>query len=420
MERFDHDEFIALSRELEKHHSIFDRLWVLGKPVFTETIPTAAVYFDRVGECIDFKINPKFWESLSDVEKQFVICHECLHVILYHGFRINELKGDDLRIANYALDIVVNHALVDKFSFKKEEVDPANKYCWVETVFPKDPPETGKYYEFYYNLIEKMQQDGSATGAGGVPIPGNVLDSHDGLSSFNTPEFEDKIKEIISSEELNSLSDFVEAQTSDIEQQCKQAGCSPGNTFVIANVGKVKSKKKWETVIKKWASKYIKDNEVEQWARPNRRLTFMPPDFMIPSDQEVEEFEKDRIQVWFFQDTSGSCSGFVDRFFKAAKTLPLDRFDVKMHCFDTRVFETTLASGKLYGFGGTSFACIERYIQDYIKKHGLAYPKAVFVITDGYGDNVTPQDAKVWHWFIQGNPYLVPKESKHYNLRDFE
>jgi len=417
MERFDHDEFIALSRELEKHHSIFDRLWVLGKPVFTDTIPTAAVYFDRVGECIDFKINPTFWTSLSNVEKQFVISHECLHVILYHGFRINELKGDELRIANYALDIVVNHSLVDKFDFKREEVDPTNKYCWVDTVFPKDPPETGKYYEFYYNLIEKLAAQGAASGVG---IPGNVLDSHDGLSSFNTPEFEEKIKDIISNEELNSLSDFVEAQTSDIEEQCKQAGCSPGNTFVIANVGKVKSKKKWETVIKKWASKYIKDNEVEQWARPNRRLAFMPTDFMIPSDQEVEEFENDRIQVWFFQDTSGSCSGFVDRFFKAAKSLPLDKFDVKMHCFDTQVFETTLNSGKLYGFGGTTFSCIEAYIQAYIKKHELKYPAAVFCITDGYGNNVIPQIPERWYWFIQGSAYLVPPKSHHFNLKDFE
>ncbi len=417
MESFDHDEFIALSRALEKHHSIFDRLWVLGKPVFTEEIPTAAVYFDKVGECIDFKLNPTFWKGLTDPEKQFIICHECLHVILYHGFRINELKGPEAKIANYALDIVVNHSLVDKFDFKREEVDPRNVYCWVDTVFDKDPPESGKYYEFYYALIEKLAASG-AQGADG--LNGNIVDSHDGLSSFNTPEFENKIKEIAGGEELNSLSDFIEGQTSDIENKCQQAGCSPGNTFVTVNVGKVQTKKKWETVIKKWASKYMKDNEVEQWARVNRRLTFMPNDFMIPSDQEVEEFEKDRIQVWFFQDTSGSCAGFVERFFKAAKTLPLDRFDVKMHCFDTKVYETTLESGKLYGFGGTTFSCIEAYIQQYIKKHNLPYPKAVFVITDGYGNHVHPQKAEVWHWFIQGNPYLVPPKSKHYNLKDFE
>ncbi len=420
MQKFDTDEFFSLARELEKHHTIFDRLWAMGKPVYTKDIPTAAVYFDKVGESIDFKINPEFWSKLTDVEKQFVISHECLHVILYHGFRINQLQGELLKIANLALDIVVNHSLVDKFGFDRYEIDPKNKYCWVDTIFKDNPPASDQYYEFYYNLLDKLTAAGGQglSNVGGAT--GEALDSHDGLESFNTPEFEEKVKEMVSPEDIGSLSDFIEKQTQDIESQAQWAGCSPGSTFVKANVGKVKPKKKWETVIKKWASKYIKDNDVEQWARRNRRLTFMPDDFMIPSDQEVEAFEKDRIQVWFFQDTSGSCSGFVDRFFRAAKSLPTDRFDIKMHCFDTRVFETTLESGDLYGFGGTSFECIERYIQNYITKHNLSYPKAVFIITDGYGDYVHPKYPERWYWFIQGSAYLVPKASHHFNLRDFE
>lgn len=413
---FSNEEFFSLSRELEKHHSIFDRLWSLGKPTFTQEIPTAAVFFDKVGESIDFKINPDFWGTLNDVQKKFVISHECLHVILYHGFRINQLNKSELQIANLALDVVVNHSLVDKFGFDRALSDPDNKYCWVDTVFSENPPEVGKYYEFYYNLLEKLKENGSDLG----DLQGSVLDDHDGLSSFNTSEFEDKIKDLVSSEELESLSDFVEAQTEDIQDITKEAGCSPGNTFRLASAGKVKKKRKWETVIKKWASKYMKDNDVEQWARRNRRFSFMANDFMIPTDQEVEEFEKDRIQVWFFQDTSGSCSGFVDRFFKAAKSLPLDRFDVKMHCFDTRVYETTLESRKLYGFGGTTFSCIEIYIQNYMKAHNVPYPKAVFIITDGYGNNVYPEKADRWYWFIQGSPYLIPKASHHFNLRDYE
>jgi predicted metal-dependent peptidase len=410
MSTLDFEEFLALARALEQHHAIFDRLWTMGKPVFTDKILTATVFFDSVGETIDFQINPDFWATLTDVQKQFTISHECLHVILYHGIRTAYLTEDEMKIANLALDIVVNHALVDRFGFKREEVDPENKYCWVDTVFKKDPPESGKYYEFYYNLIEKNFAE-----MGGI-----VMDSHDGLSSFNTPEFEDKLKSLASVEELESLSEFVEAQTKDIESQAQEAGCNPGNTFITVKIGKVKHKKKWETVIKRWASKYLKEDDVEQWARRNRRLVFMPDDFMIPSDQEVDSFEKDRIQVWFFQDTSGSCSGFVDRFFKAAKSLPPERFDVKMHCFDTQVYETTLASGRLYGFGGTTFSCIERYIQNYIRKNNLSYPKAVFIITDGYGDYVHPEKADKWYWFIDGSNYLVPKESHTFNLRDFE
>lgn len=409
------EEFLALSRALMRHHAIFDRMWSMGKPVFTTEIATAAVYFDKLGETIDFQINPDFWQTLNDVQKEFVISHECLHVILYHGIRASELNAEEMKIANLAFDIVVNHALIDKFDFSREEVDPENKYCWVDTVFIENPPETGKYFEYYYNLLEK-----NPSGIAPSMLGDSTLDSHDGLTSFNGSEFEDKLKEMASVEELESLSNFVESQTQDIQNECKQAGCNPGNTFIHVKMGKVKAKKKWETVIKRWASKYMKDDDVEQWARRNRRLVFMPDDFMIPSDQEVEAFEKDRIQVWFFQDTSGSCSGFVDRFFKAAKSLPAERFDVKMHCFDTRVYETTLASGNLYGFGGTTFSCIEHYIQSYIKRHNLSYPKAIFVITDGYGDNVYPEKPERWYWFIQGSMYLLPPKSNKFNLRDFE
>lgn len=446
---FDAEEFFQFSRELEKHHAIFDKMWALGRPCFSTKLETAGVYFDKVGECIDFVINPDFWKTLSFEQKQFVISHECLHVILYHGFRTNKLPKEQKEIANLALDIIVNHSLISKFGFSRKVIDPDNKLCWVDSVFKKNPPPPGKYYEYYFNLLMKELQPQPSSGSGkgnpgsgsnqdgqgqpdknGQPSPGdsgNVnkdmkpLDDHDGLESFNNKEFDEKMKEIASAEDADTLKDFVENHTQDLKKQIKaEAGVEAGNIWVLAKVGKVKPKKKWETVIKKWASKFTKDNDIEQWAHLSRRLVFMPPDFMIPSDRELDSFEKDRIQVWFFQDTSGSCSGFIDRFFGAAMSLPVERFDVKMHCFDTRVYETTLESKELHGFGGTSFACIEKYIQSYMKKHNRKYPKAVFVITDGYGDKVTPEKAEVWHWFIDGSKSLVPDKSNSYNLKDFE
>lgn len=413
---FDTDEFFSLSRDLEKYHSIFDRLWAFGTPVFSKDIKIAAVYFDSIGNSLDFKINPDFWALQNNIQKQFIIAHECLHVILYHGFRIIKLNSSQRDIANIALDLVVNHSLVNRFGFKRSDIDPNNIYCWVDNVF-KDPVPDNKYYEYYYNLLEKLEPPLDGGGEDGTGP--SLVDDHESLDSFNCPDFENKMKELFSDSSTEQIFDFIQDQTKDLESTAQEAGCSPGNLCKYASAGFVKPKKKWETVIKKWASKYLKDIDEEQWARRNRRLEFMSNDFMIPSTQEVEEYEKDRIKVFFFQDTSGSCSGFIDRFFNAAKSLPPDRFDVKMHCFDTRVFETTLESRKLYGFGGTSFSCIERYLQDYIKKNNEKYP-TVFVITDGYGDTINPQFPKKWHWFIDGSFYLIPKESNKYNLKDFE
>lgn len=430
MNSFDTEEFFSLSRELEKYHSIFDRLWAFGAPIFSKDVKTAAVYFDSIGNSLEFKINPDYWAVQNNMQKQFIIAHECLHVILYHGFRILKLNSNQRAIANIALDLVVNHSLVNRFGFNRLEVDPNNIYCWTDTVF-KDPVPDNKYYEYYYNLLEKSEnnpsseksENNSSSGNSGSKELGtnypSLVDDHESLDSFNSPDFENKMKELFSNSSTDQIFDFIKDQTQDLESLAKEAGCSPGNLCKYASMVFVKPKKKWETVIKKWASQYLKDIDEEQWARRNRRLEFMSNDFMIPSNQEVEEYEKDRIKVFFFQDTSGSCSGFIDRFFNAAKSLPVDRFDVKMHCFDTRVFETTLESRKLYGFGGTTFSCIERYIQDYIKKNNEKYP-TVFVITDGYGDTVNPQFPKKWHWFIDGSFYLIPKESNKYNLKDFE
>jgi hypothetical protein len=143
----------------------------------------------------------------------------------------------------------------------------------------------------------------------------------------------------------------------------------------------------------------------------------------LPSEMEIEEKEdvKKRIKVMFFQDTSGSCIHLAERFFKAAKSLPTERFDIEMFCFDTQVYKTSLTSGKLYGFGGTSFSILERYIINQCKGDMRKYPKAVFVITDGYGDCIDPKYPKRWYWFL--DPYYtncIPKKCNTFNLSDFE
>lgn len=407
-------EHYIISRQLEKYHPIFDKLWSMGIPRFDEKIPTAAVCFNKLGENIDFIINPNYWKTLNDEQKKFIICHECLHVILYHGLRIKDLPSDQLINANKTLDIVVNHALVKRFGFERKQIDPNNEYCWIDTVFPNDNTiEEEKFFEYYFSKIKNSNP--------GIKSKGNLVDDHSMLDSFNNQQLEKIIAES-TDEEIKQLSDFIKPhmEDKDMQEKCQQAGLNKGGLTYVANVVKVVKKKKWETVIKKWANKYIQDTIKEQWTRKNRRLAMIGDEFMLPSEGEVEEVDKKKIQVWFFQDTSGSCMSFRDRFFTAARTLPDDVFDVRMHCFDTEVYETDLKSGKLYGFGGTTFTCIEKYIQKEIQKYNIAYPTAIFVITDGYGDRVTPEKPENWYWFIDGSFGLLPKTSNMFNLKDFE
>ncbi len=443
--RISRDEWFEISAGLEEHHAVFYKVWQMGRPHFTEDVETAAVQFDETGDFVWFHFNPKFWKSLDFYNKLFVISHEALHVILNHGVRISDAARVNRGACNAALDVVVNHSLLRNFGFERNKIINQEKLCWTDTVYKgrKPLPPDDEMYEFYYNLFEKVYGHGGQ-GDGGDgdgdnqmgSNPGGTVDDHSMMSGEKSGDWGkviDKLQEGLSDEEKESLKKLVQKhfqQDKNKKQSTnQQAGTGTGGQWVFANIAKVKKKKKWETVIKKWSKKYLKesDKEIEQWARLNRRMAMLPKDMFLPSDMEVEEEadEKTRIKVYFYLDTSGSCWGLKDRFFAAAMSLPTERFDIRLFCFDTTVVETTLASQKIYGGGGTSFSILEAHIQKEIQQGvngNTKYPEAVFVITDGYGDRVSPEKPEKWYWFLTagGSRSYIHKDCNFFNLDDYE
>ena len=440
-------EFNELVRSLELHHGIFSQLWQMGKPVEDKSIPTACVRFDRKGDYFGFCFNPDFYRLLDPYTVKFIVCHECLHVILNHGVRA---RGHIADLSNKALDVVVNEMLVSKFGFDRSLVKFANEWCWLDTVFPNDPQvEKNKSYEYYYQrLLSKQPPQQSAAGesksGSGTPQAGSgpqqptppqqptsprPIDTHSTLTDEEQGDVDDKLDEAcdrLSDKEIDQLVNVIEKELDDQTKAARQAGTSAGNLVKTVEKLKVKKKRKWETVIKRWSEKYLNHNshDQEQWARINRRfVTLSTSGLFIPTEMEIDTYveKKNRIKVMFFLDTSGSCAHLATRFWKAAASLPENRFDVRLACFDTQVYETTIESRKLYGFGGTSFRAIEAYIQRKIAQEKESYPRAVFVITDGYGDSVSPKNPQNWYWFLSEN-YLsyIPKQSKVFNLKDYE
>lgn len=437
------EEWIDISTSLEEHHAVFYKLWQMGRPVFNEDLPTACVQFDEVGEFVYFHFNPTFWSKLPLEGKLFVICHEALHIILNHGLRIKD-SGINRPATNSALDIVVNHLLVRSFGFNRKNIDDIIKpifqemhkekfdenqggLCWVDTVFKdkKPMPPDNEMYEYYYNLFEKVYGDGGA--GDGTIGNGGPLDDHSMMGKEKSDDWGkliDKLSQELTEDEKAPLKNIIDKHFD--KKELQKAGTETGGQWVFANTGKVIKKKKWETVIKNWAKKYIQNTskDQEQWARLNRRMVFLPKDTFLPSEMEIEDLadDKRRIQVFFFLDTSGSCWGLKDRFFAAAESLPNDRFDVRLFCFDTVVKETTLESKKIYGGGGTAFDIIEKHIQSIMTQEGIDYPKGIFCISDGEGTYVKPEVPQNWYWFLTrgGTKYYIPKESNIFNLEDFE
>ncbi len=425
------EDFLLIARDLELHHAVFSKIWNIGKPCFTDKLPTAAVVFDKEGNHLDFQFNPEFWDKLSPYERNFVICHECLHVILNHGFRLKELNKD---FGNIAADVVINEMLVNGFGFDRSKLEWVGKNgCWLDNVF-KDytpPVDKDRSMEYYYNLLKKEMKEKiqKAIASGNFKI----VDDHDGMEGIDPTDLEDVLGDVLNEMndgEKKSLDKQLKEGNQDEVQECnKEAGTMPGNLEITVKVGFVKKKKKWETVIHRWANRFIKEDQRdhEQWARVNRRfvgITTSSGGLFLPSEMEIEDREeiKKKIKVVFFQDTSGSCYSLAERFFKAARSLPKERFDVDMYCFDTKVYATSLESGKLYGFGGTSFSILEDHVWNKICKGDITkYPKAIFVITDGYGDYITPKKPRNWYWFL--DPYYttyIDKNCNFFKLSDFE
>lgn len=403
------EEWQQISFALEEHHAVFYQIWQMGKPIFNTEIDTAAVQFNNEGDFIYFHFNPEFWLSLDLKNKLFVICHEALHIILNHGKRIKDSKTMNRSAANAALDIVVNHSLIKNFGFKKEDLKDYEKYCWIDTVFKdKNPiPSDEETFEYYYNLFDKFYGDGTTDFS--------LVDSHSSLSDpqNQNQKIIDQLSQNTDENEKKSIEDFIKKHG--------EAGTSEGSWKFLKKT-KVVKKKKWESVIRKWSIKYLCENDAEQWTRLNRRLSTLPTDMFLPSDMEFESIDKNKIKVWFYLDTSGSCYHLKERFFSAASSLNKARFDVRLFCFDTKVYETSLATRKIYGGGGTAFSIIEKQIQSEIKSTNTKYPDAVFVLTDGFGDNIHPEKPQNWHWFLvnHSTTNYIPKKSQTFNLMDYE
>jgi len=416
------EEYFAISRQLEQYHAVFYRVWEMGKPMFTYSIERAAVVFDKKGNLLSFIFNPDFWESLSPTERLFVICHEALHIVLEHGKRAKD-ADDSMRSAlNVAMDLVINHALINRFGFSRKEIDPYGQYCWIDTVFkdrnPDNIPDDESFF-YYYNRLD--------VGAITTGVTGGILvDEH--MFSESMSDLIPLLNDELTPEEKSGLQGLIEKNTPQNQTDAsegKSRGTEAGNSWTFVDNEPVKKKRKWETVIKVWSRKFLKQefDTFEHWAQVNRRWVLLPSDVILPTEMELQEKEDHgKVQVYFFLDTSGSCAGLSARFWNATKSLPEQRFDKRLFCFDTQVYDVDEKIGKLYGFGGTRFDVLEHRIQQIMKYEQTKYPEAVFVLTDGYGNQVQPQRVERWHWFLteRSATHCIPKGCHVHPLKDYE
>lgn len=420
IEKLSYEERRAISRMVQKRHGVFYQFWELVAPCWDDTQPTACVGIDKENNNLSFSINKKFWDSCSDYQKEFIVCHEAYHLINQHGSRAN---GQFDEAKNIALDIPINEGLVKYFDFDRSKLDMED-FCWLDKVFPDGEAEPDRSFEYYYDILK---QNGRL-----ISMP-KYCGNHDGLpKNKQEQDFLNKLIENLDEHSANELKDILKRQQL-IEQNSQDKnsttpdgnGRGEGTAGIIAKIEKrfVPKKKKWETIIRKFTRiKTIKDLDVHHWITRDRRLAMFPQSFMLPNDLEINDRDKEKKKssIFVFLDVSGSCWGMKDRFYKAFESIPKN-IAVKLFSFDDVAYELNTKERKIIGGGGTSFTCIEKKIQEVIKRENLLYPQSVFVLTDGMADKVKPEKPKNWIFLLTTDyQYCIPPESKRFDLREFE
>lgn len=408
---------LEIASDLYQYGNLFATLMENSQINIVDEGERAWVEFDKEGRLMRFCFNKEFWETSSEIQRLFVISHEVLHIFLRHGIRSSR-REEDAELKNVAMDVVVNEMLFNNYGFRPSDVpDIINSLALVDSVsrlFNLSPKEIDNMRG---NLSFENVLDILAKKTLRPKNPFNLDEHGDG---DETKEIDDQYKEMVigSSVDIKDAVNKISSFTSSFKGEHVFA-----KTCFNASGVLWKTNRKWETIIFSTLHKMIDWDfiEEEKWLPSRRNDTlFEAIGLSLPSVFEDEGYvymDKKR-RVVFFLDVSGSCEKYAKRFVQAIRTVDRRLFDITLYYFNEEARKKSLDCNDIEVGGGTSFSCIEKALcRDFEE-----YPDAVFIITDGFGDDVSPKIPERWHWFLteSSTQDWIPKESKIYKLKDYE
>jgi predicted metal-dependent peptidase len=368
---------------------IFETFALNGRPIFSDMVPTACVCFNTEGNCIGFVWGKDFFDSCSDYTARFILCHEMLHIFLKHGVRGHGLENKWK--LNVAMDLSINHLLIDEFGFIRGKLDNWETLCWRDKVFNKFVPALSTF-EGYYAIDDSFFNKGFKS-----------IDDHN--FQFNEDDLDDETKRVLDKLRKKMARDFP------------SQGDEVGHIESEFTVEKIK-KPKFETLVKKITASAIEKKKKlsSSWTTLDRRLCEVAPD--IPTtNKNHERICRAKWKCAFFIDNSGSCEDYAERFCRVAGSLDLKVFDVDVFSFDTGVHKIEINDGKyrVTGGGGTCFNCIGKKVDE-------INPDLVFVVTDGEANTFAPVNKKKYFWFLteNGTEVSIRNAGKRFRLSQFE
>ena len=340
------------------------------KHMVENNLPTAAT------DGISIKYNEAFFNSLSKNEREFLIAHEALHIILEHCTSRN--IGMDKQLWNKAADYVINLMLVKA---------------------GMTMPKGGLYSEDFtnmstlqvYRLLEQDQKSGKNKYSSNQAMAGQPMED---LEETTAPDMVQKIQQ--------QVEDIVVRAKIEAEMAGKPPGeLGPDLDRLLNKL--TKPQIPWQRLLARFFNALGKCDYT--YSRPNRR--YIAQDIYLPS-----LYSNALGRVDFAIDTSGSITDEIFTYFIIEAHFVLKKFNpeqIGIMQFDHKLRSTDVISSarellqiKMKGGGGTR---VDEAIEAFHQNNA----QALFVLTDGYvNTHHLPNPGKPVIWCVYSNTEFNP------------
>ena len=327
-----------------------------------ESIPTACTNGKNV------RYNPEFMKTLNEGQRNYVLMHEVMHILLLHWKRIGERYP---QLWNIACDYVVN-GLLDRISWELGSNGVAFQKPPVGC-FYKDYYRDQSAEEFYNILVNenKKKRATDKTKFRGRPVDGiaDDLDLSNPLDTSEALSCEAEIKELI-------------------KETMKRRGFGIG-PYYPRELKLITASKKlpWNRLLYEFMEERLE--EESSYLTPERKYIHM--DMIVPG---VGKAEDELGEIWAFIDVSGSMSNeelghFLTQLYRIASEFHCVFHIAYWHTEVDGVYKNIRNKEKLFKCkpkhsGGTDINCVYRYLAENKIKPGV-----LLILTDGYFGRVT-------------------------------
>jgi predicted metal-dependent peptidase len=389
--------------------ALLQGVMMVGKTHINDMVPTACT------NGRDEIYGRGFVKKLPERELAFVIAHEAGHKMYRHLSTWKKLHDEDARLANSAMDYVINLMLKDLDPTESiiamprltENIGKHKKGDFMGLI---DERFRGMNTKQVYDILKQEKKDeGEGGGEGDGEGGGDGFDDHDwdGADKLTDEEKKELAREI------------DQAIRQGLMAHQKQIGKGAGGLDRELE-DLLAPKIDWREVLREFVKATCANKDTSSWRRVNRRFlstgTYMPS--MI--GEKVGHLV---VAI----DTSGSIGGpelaeFLSEVQGIAEEVSPEVVDLIYWDGDIAAHEkyegsavsNIVSSTKPKGGGGTDPSCVSKYLRDENIK-----PECVIVLTDGYVPNWGDEWTAPTMWVISGgNTSAVSEHGKTIYLED--